>query len=338
VVANPAAPARRAGRIGIAVVGAGAFARGMHLPNLKALGDLFDLQAVVSRTGHNAAAAAREFGARYASTDFARVLEDPEVDAVLIATPHHLHVEMTLEALGAGKHVLVEKPLGVDAGEVERIRAHFAARGDGSPVLLTGFNRRFSPFGRRMREIVEARSAPMILNYRMNAGYLPPEHWVHSPAQGGRNVGEACHVYDLFTFLVDAPVERVTAHAIAPRGGYYGARDNFVATLSFADGSVATLTYTALGARDHPKERLEVYVDGQVLALDDYLELTVTGSRASGIDLRRPDKGQAAELRAFGEAIRDGAEWPIPLWQQIQAMEIAFRIEPFLSGAAISCD
>lgn len=334
VVPNPAAPARGAGKVGIAVVGAGGFARAMHLPNLQAMGDLFHLQGVISRTGHNASTTAKEFGASYASTDFDAALRDPAVDAVLLATPHRLHVEQTLQALRAGKHVLVEKPLGVDAAEMERIREFYAQAGDGAPMLLTGFNRRFSPFGRRIAEIVRGRTAPMIINYRMNAGFLPPEHWLQAPTEGGRNVGEACHVYDLFTALVDAPVERVTAHAIAPRGGYYGPRDNFVATMTFADGSVATLTYTALGAKDYPKERMEVFVDGQVLSLDDYLTLTVAGSRAPGITLRRADKGQEAELRAFGEAIRDGGPWPIPLWQQLQAMEIAFAVERFLVGEA----
>lgn len=333
VVPNPAVPARGAGRIGVALVGAGGFARAVHLPNLQALGDLFHLQAVVSRTGHNAATTAREFGAAYAATDFAQVLEDPGVHAVLLATPHDVHVEQALQALRAGKHVLVEKPLGVDAAETERIRAFYAAAGDGAPLLLTGFNRRFSPFARRMAEIVRGRSAPMILDYRMNAGYLPPEHWLQAAEQGGRNVGEACHIYDLFTFLVDAPVARVTATPIGGGGGYYGPRDNFVATVAFHDGSVATLTYTALGARDYPKERMEAFVDGQVLSLDDYLTLTVAGSRAPGVTLRRVDKGQAAELRAFGEAIRAGGEWPIPLWQQLQAMEIAFRVERFITAA-----
>ncbi|HLM69751.1 MAG TPA: bi-domain-containing oxidoreductase, partial [Longimicrobium sp.] len=269
VVPNPAAPARGAGRVGVALVGAGGFARAVHLPNVQELGDLFHLQGVVSRTGHNASTAAREFGAGYAATELAPVLADPGVDAVILATPHHLHVEQVLEALRAGKHVLVEKPLGVNAAEAERIRAFYAQAGDGAPLLLTGFNRRFSPVARRMAEIVRGRSAPMMLDYRMNAGYLPPEHWLRAPGQGGRNIGEACHVYDLFTCLVDAPVAEVKATPVGGRRGYYGPRDNFVATIAFQDGSVATLTYTAMGARDYPKERMEVFVDGQVLSLDD---------------------------------------------------------------------
>jgi predicted dehydrogenase/threonine dehydrogenase-like Zn-dependent dehydrogenase len=332
VVPNPSAPPRAAGRIGVAVAGAGAFARATHLPNLQALGDLFHLQAVFSRTGHNATTTAREFGAAYAATDYARVLADDAVDAVIIATRHHQHAEMALQALRAGKHVLLEKPMGVTPAELDGFRAFYADGGEGKPLLLTGFNRRFSPFARRLAELVRGRSAPMIIDYRMNAGYLPPEHWLQAPGEGGRNVGEACHVYDLFTALVDAPVERVSAHPVGTTSGYYGPRDNFVATVTFRDGSVATLTYTAMGARDYPKERMEVFVDGQVLSLDDYLTLAVAGSRAPGITLRRQDKGQAEELRAWGQAIRDGGPWPIPLWQQLQAMEIAFAVEPFLWG------
>lgn len=334
VVPNPTAAPRKAGRIGIAVVGAGAFARAMHLPNLQALGDLFHLQAIVSRTGHNATTTAKEFGAAYAATDYAQVLADPAVDAVIIATRHHLHAQMALQALEAGKHVLLEKPMALTRAELDRFRAFYADGGDGKPVLLTGFNRRFSPFGQRLAEIVRARSNPMMLDYRMNAGHIPLDNWVHGPEGGGRNIGEACHIYDLFTFLADSPVASVTARAIVPRTGYYGARDNFVATVGFQDGSVATLTYTALGTPRHPKERMEAFVDGQVASLDDYLTLSVAGSKAPGITLRAQDKGQLDELRAFGQAVRDGGPWPIPLWQQLQAMEIAFAVEEQIAPGA----
>jgi predicted dehydrogenase/threonine dehydrogenase-like Zn-dependent dehydrogenase len=331
VILNPQATPRKAGRIGMAVVGAGAFARAMHLPNLQALGDLFHLQAVVSRTGHNASTTAKEFGAAYAATDFAQVLEDGNVDAVIIATRHHLHAEMALQALAAGKHVLLEKPMALTRAELDRFRAFYAGGGDGKPVLLTGFNRRFSPFARRLAELTRGRSNPMMLDYRMNAGHIPLDHWVHGPEGGGRNIGEACHIYDLFTFLADSPATSVQARAIAPRTGYYSARDNFVATIGFEDGSVAALTYTALGSSQHPKERMELFTDGVVASLDDYLTLSIAGSRTPGITLRGADKGQKDELRAFGEAIRNGGPWPIPLWQQLQAMEIAFDVEAQIS-------
>jgi predicted dehydrogenase/threonine dehydrogenase-like Zn-dependent dehydrogenase len=319
------------GRIRVAVLGAGGFARSVHLPNLQSLGDRFALQAVVTRTGHGAAAVGRQFGATYASTDYEEVLADPEVDAVIVATRHHLHGAMALAALRAGKHVLVEKPLALTAGELEALDTFIRAAGDQAlPVLLTGYNRRFSPCARRLAEVLQGRSGPFMIDYRMNAGHIPLDHWVHGPEGGGRNLGEACHIYDLFTYLADAAVVEVSAHAIVPRSHHYGRTDNFIATMSFADGSVASLTYTALGHRDRPKELAELYVDGKVAVLEDYKRLQVigTGERAPRSSLQ--DKGLKAELVAFADAV-NGNGWPVPWWQQLQAARIALAVEAQLN-------
>lgn len=331
-VPNPRARAAGPGRIRLALVGAGGFAKGTHLPNLEKLGDRFQLRAVVSGTGHNATAAARQCGAAYSGTDYRAALEDAEVDAVLLATRHHLHAAQVLEALRAGKHVLVEKPLALRREELDEILTFYQARGGegGGPLLLTGFNRRFSPYARRMAEIVSHRTNPMMITYRMNAGHLPPEHWTQTAQGGGRNLGEACHIYDLFTFLTGSRVREIQAAAIAPATGYYGRRDNFIALLGFEDGTAATLTFTALGSREVPKERMEVFVDGKVLVLDDYRQLTVAGASLKGLKTPRPEKGHLEELLAFAQAVRQGGEWPIPLWQQAQATAIALRVEELL--------
>jgi predicted dehydrogenase/threonine dehydrogenase-like Zn-dependent dehydrogenase len=333
MVRNPRTNPAARGRVRLALVGAGSFAKAVHLPLLRVLDAEYHLQAVLSRTGHNAAAVARKFGAAYATTDYEQVLNDPEVDGVLIATRHDLHADMTLKALTRGKHVLVEKPLALERRELEAIQNFYEARPpkEGAPVLLTGFNRRFSPFSRRLKELIEKRSGPMILNYRMNAGYMPPDDWVQTAEGGGRNRGEACHIYDLFTYLTESRVLAVEAQSVVPTTRYYGRTDNFVATLRFADGSVATLTYTALGSKDHPKEEFEVYFDGKVLAVEDYRVLRVVGLRSGGMTARIADKGHRDELIAFAKAVRDGGEWPSPLWQQCQATEIALDVESRLS-------
>jgi predicted dehydrogenase/threonine dehydrogenase-like Zn-dependent dehydrogenase len=324
-------PGIRRGRkdaVRIAVVGAGGFAKSMHLPNLQALPDLYEIRAIVSRTGHNAQATAKQFGASYSTTDFEAVLSDSEVDAVLIATRSNLHATMALQALEAGKHVLLEKPLALTPTEVETIRAFYAAEAPGArPLLLTGFNRRFSPLFTPMLELARKRTSPMIAHYVMNAGYIPLDDWQHGQESGSRNLSEACHIYDLLTALTESRVVDVTARAIAPTTGYYSHRDNFSTLLRFEDGSVASFTYTALGAKSYPKERMEVFVDGGVLVLDDYLRFTVTGIRAPSVKRALADKGQKEEVIAFANAIRSGGEWPNPLWQQIQATEIAFEVE-----------
>jgi predicted dehydrogenase/threonine dehydrogenase-like Zn-dependent dehydrogenase len=314
------------GKIRMALVGAGEFARGTHLPNLQKLSDQFEIRAICSRSGHNAKSTAKRFQAGYAATDYNQVLADPDVDAVIIATRHHLHAEMTLKALKAGKHVLVEKPLAITPEELNAIKDYCAETLD-VPVLLTGFNRRFSPHIRRIKQIVEKRTNPMIINYRMNAGYIPLDHWVHGPEGGGRNIGEACHIYDLFTFLTDSQVLQVSAQSIHPQTEHYCARDNFVCTATFGDGSVATLTYTAIGSTDYPKEKMEVYVDGQVLVMEDYRSVDAFGSRIKGVKTKVMDKGLDEELRLFSLAIRGENPLLNPLWQQVQAMEMAFAVE-----------
>jgi predicted dehydrogenase len=197
-------------------------------------------------------------------------------------------------------------------------------------VLLTGYNRRFSPFARRLAEVVRGRSGPFMIDYRMNAGFIPPDHWVQGAEGGGRNLGEACHIYDLFTYLTDAPVTGVSAQAIAPRSHHYGRTDNFVATMGFADGSVASLTYTAMGHRDHPKEMADLYVDGKLAVLEDYKQLRVFGSSRPGLKSAVQDKGLKAELVAFADAVNGGG-WPAPWWQQLQAARIALEVEAQLN-------
>jgi predicted dehydrogenase len=314
------------------MVGAGAFAKGMHLPNLKQLASQFQLQAVMSRTGHMAVALAREFGARYATTDYTQILADPEVDAILLATRHHQHASMTLEALRAGKHVLVEKPLCLTREELEALRKFYGSTTAVSPVLLTGFNRRFSPHIRRIRELTGKRLGPMIMNYRMNAGFLPPDHWVFSAEGGGRNIGEACHIYDLLTHLTESAVVRIAVQSRRPSGGLYQSGDNFVVMLTFADGSVGNVLYTSIGSVDFPKEQFEVFVDGKVIQLEDYRRLNIYGGKAKGLSTKRAEKGHLEELGAFAQSVRTG-EWPIPLWQQIQATAISFEVEILLREA-----
>jgi predicted dehydrogenase len=167
----------------------------------------------------------------------------------------------------------------------------------------------------------------------MNAGYIPLDHWVHGPEGGGRNIGEACHIYDLFDALVGAEtdVASVSAHAIRADGTRLAANDNFVATIGYVDGSVCTLTYTALGNRDHPKERMEVFADGTVLTLDDYKSLSVAGP-GSGWRSTTQHKGHPEELEALAHAIREGGPWPITLEEQARAMRIAFAVEEQIRG------
>lgn len=326
-------PGRADGRIRVALIGAGGFAQGMHLPNLVKLRERYEIRWIISRTGSTAKAAATQFGAAFAGTDYREALADPDVDLVLIATRHHLHGAMAREALEAGKHVLIEKPLALLEDEIAAVEAFYTAPGSGSrPLLMTGFNRRHSPGIVQIKAMLTRRNAPMMISYRMNAGYLPPDHWVHGPEGGGRNIGEACHIYDLFAFLTDADPVAVEAMAIGASAGGVRRNENFTVTLRYSDGSVASLLYTSLGSPSHPKERMEIYTDGKVLSLDDYRTVSVAGDNAKRWSSPSPQKGQYEELVAMADAISSCSLDERNIRSQLATARLALAIEKQLQS------
>lgn len=329
VVVN--AQATPADKVRVALAGAGSFAQGMHLPNMCKLRDRYQLHAVMSRTGSNARAVATQYQAKYATTDYAEILRDPEVDLVMIASRHNLHAQMTLQALQAGKHVFVEKPLALNEADLEPIENFYRDNPQG-PLLLTGFNRRFAPAIEAARKVLANRTTPLIINYRMNAGYIPLDHWVHTEEGGGRNIGEACHIYDLFNAFTGTRVRDVRAVAVQPGSKQWARNDNFVATISYEDGSVCTLTYTAMGDKSHPKERMDIYADGKVVSMDDFKSLTVFGGKHKGWSSQAVDKGQFREVELLAATLLKGQPWPISLEEQLQATRISFEVEKQLLG------
>lgn len=330
-VINPHATAIRGKQIGIAVIGAGSFARATHLPNIVKMRKQFRLEAICSRNGHTALNAAKRFAAQASTTDFESLLNNPAIDAVLIATRHNLHASMVLAALHKRKHVFVEKPLALTKTELDDIVRFYETHTDSAPILLTGFNRRFSPYAAQIQKLISKRHAPLIINYRFNAGLLPNNHWAKTFEGGGRNLGEACHIYDLFTYLTGSKVTSINVQAISSQSDYASFQENFIATISFEDGSLANLIYTSLGNARYPKEQMELFCDGNVVALDDYTRLTITGKKNSTATTRIAHKGFAEELQSFADAILNGKPSPIPLWQQYQATSIALEVEQKLN-------
>ncbi len=326
-IAHPSATPK-AGVISVGLIGAGAFAVNSLLPNLQSLSDRFRLHAVVSQNGLKAKEAAGRFGAKYATSDVRQLLADPEIDTIFIATRHDSHAELAASALDAGKAVFLEKPMALDG---DGLQALSAAIGRSDRPFTTGFNRRFSPLCAQIRDLVSKRSGPLIVTYQMNAGFIPPDHWTQSPAGGGRNIGEACHIYDLFGSLTNSTVRSISADGIGLVSERHRRNDNFVATIVFDDGSVCTLTYTALGNPTFPKEQMTVFCDNQVLTLNDYRELTLWSGAARVTKLPHQDKGHLALLRQFAEGIKKGERFVIPVAQIAQATEISFEVERLLT-------
>lgn len=318
--------------IGVAVIGAGSFAMGQHLPNLQQIADA-RLETVVARTGSKAKQAADRFGAHNCGTDYDEALSLKGVDAVVIATRHNLHAEMCLAAAKKGKHIFVEKPMALTVAECEAICDAVA---DAGVLLTVGFNRRFSALAQAAKASLENAHGPKTVLYRCNAGALPQGHWAADPVEGGgRILGEAVHFFDFCCWLLDADPVSVKATRIdSADAGTDPARglkqcapviatDNLSTTLRFPDGSIATILYTCLGNTAMGKERIEVFANGGGLVLDDYKSIRFHGLPGKDISLRAEDKGQKALLAHFIASVQGKESLDITPAHGLRATRIA---------------
>ena len=331
---RPSARALDHEQVGLGFVGAGGFAQSVLLPALKAEAVAVPV-AISSARGTTAQRIGERYGFRRVLQTAEEVISDPEVDAVFVLTRHDLHAAMAVQALDAGKWVFTEKPLALNHDELAPLeRALLASQGG----LMVGFNRRFSPFAQEIRSHFEGRSSPLMLRYRINAGFIPADHWVHDPVEGGgRIIGEACHFVDLLQYLVGAVPTRVFSEAITG-GSRFRTDDNMEISLRFADGSIASITYTSMGDARLSKERLEVFGEGRVAVLDDFrlLELFRDG-RLQRRKSREQAKGFREELGSFLAAVRSGDPSPIDMMQLLATTRATFAaLESLQSGQPVS--
>jgi predicted dehydrogenase len=332
-VGTTASRAPKTGAVGVAVLGAGGFAASTLLPALAAVPGV-RLRAVAARTSATAAKVAQEFGAEVSSTDARAVLADPAVDAVVIATRHDLHAPLAREALAAGKHVFLEKPMGLTHAEVDGLRDAALASG---LVFTVGYNRRYAPLSIRVADVMAATPGPRAVVYRVNAGHLAPGAWPLDPRLGGgRIVGELCHMLDLLAFWLGPELESWSAAAVPSKDAAAPSPQEVVVALCFRDRArethVASLVYTSLGARDLPKERIEVHMGRGSLVLEDFASLESFGLRVKGARLKRPDKGHRDELRYFVEAIRGGSTPLLGPYEAHFATDLALQIDTAVRG------
>lgn len=303
---------------GTAFIGFGNYAKSVLVPALKKASKE-RLTTVVTSTGLSAHDAAQREGFANAATDPQAVMDDADTDCVFIATRHDSHASLAAAALRAGKHVFVEKPLALDHEQL----ADVVAAAEGAPGVLTvGFNRRFAPMMIAAKAAIASRAGPIAMHYRVNAGHVPGDSWLHGAQGGGRIVGEACHFVDALTFLAGGPP--VSVSAFRPEG----IDDTVSAVLRFADGSTGTILYSSLGDSSLPKEYLEIFASGTVVRLDDFRKLHITtGGKTTTQSASAQDKGQAGLVKAFYAAARDGAAAPIPLDELIAVSEATLDLK-----------
>jgi predicted dehydrogenase len=309
-----AAPAIARGGPRLAVIGAGNYAQRTLLP---ALADLGVAPVVIAAPGGlSATLSGRQFGAARATSEIDAAIGAPDVDSVAILTRHDSHADLVVKALAAGKHVFVEKPLCTTRAGLEQIRAAHRAAGR---ILAVGFNRRWAPQVVQAARLLRDTSGPRTALFTINAGAIPGTHWTQDPSVGaGRIVGEACHFIDLARHLC-GPIAGVRASTLRDRA------DTASITLEHQDGSISTILYISTGHPRFPKERLEVFAGGRVVAIDNYRRLHAHGwgLRAGDLALRQ-DKGHRGMMRAFVEAVRAGGPAPVGFDELAEVMTATF--------------
>jgi predicted dehydrogenase len=322
-----AQPGHPGGQAVIAMIGAGNYATAVLAPAFRKAGARLD--SVVSNTGVSALHIARKHGFRQAATTAAAALSAPEVNGVVIATRHDTHAALVLEALAANKHVFVEKPLCLTMDELAAIESHSQGRSKDRPMLMVGFNRRFAPQVRQVKLLLEQVNQAAAFVMTVNAGAIPADHWTQDPAVGGgRILGEACHFVDLLRHLAGSPI---VSHSLTAMPG--STRDSVAIQLGFSNGSIGTIHYLANGSKKFPKERLEVFVGGRILQLDNFRRLTAFGWPGfRKLNLWRQDKGQSACAAAFVEAVARGGASPIPFDEIMEVSRVTIQLATVIEG------
>ena len=328
------------GQISVGVLGAGIFAAGTLIPALKE-SSATKLAYVCAATGSHAQHAAKSFGFASCTTDESQLISDASVNTAVIATRHHLHQKQVLAVLQAGKHVFCEKPLCLSEDELRQIvRGYLGTSSSTRPALMVGFNRRFAPMTVQLKQFFSGISEPLAMQYRINAGYLAPDHWVNDREQGGgRVLGEVCHFVDLLMFLAGSPIVAVEAHALANSGRYSG--DNVSISMQFANGSMGMVSYLANGDRTFSKERLEVFGGGASAVLEDFrhLELVGNGRKQTTQSRWRQDKGHRSEWAAFVDSVQKGKQPPISFQEIVCSTLATLRIdESVATGKRLAVD
>ncbi len=310
-------------KLGIGFIGAGNFAQSMLLPHLKnnpqaSLVGITTLAPLESRD------VADRFGFEKAVSGPVDLLDDEDIQAVVIATRHGSHANLAIQAINKGKKVHVEKPLAMNREELNEILKTYSMAQRTNPFLMVGFNRRFAPMVLDLVRWFEKSSEPFALNYRINAGYLPLDHWTQDPEQGGgRIVGEVCHFLDLLQFISGSTICRVYASGLPNQGKYND--DNVSINVQLKNGSIGSVLYIANGDKSVPKEYLEVFGAGKAAVLNDYQSLTLFKDGKKILSRQgAQDKGHKHEMEAWVDAIRSGKSEPVPFAESVIATLASF--------------
>ncbi|MFT5759537.1 MAG: putative dehydrogenase/threonine dehydrogenase-like Zn-dependent dehydrogenase [Alteromonadaceae bacterium] len=312
----------------VGFIGAGNYASRVLIPAFKGAGA--QLHSISTSGGINGIIHGEKSGFCEATTDTLNMIENTSINTVAIVTQHNSHAYFVQQALKAGKNVFVEKPLAITHEELADVQAAYyeAIKADNAPKLMVGFNRRFAPQVQKMKALLEPIKEPKSFIMTMNAGSIPADHWTQdNSVGGGRIIGEACHFVDLMRYLADSQIVSVQARRMGDTDSVEVTEDKAAIILGFADGSFGTIHYLANGSASFPKERVEVFVAGKVLQLDNFIKLKGFGWKGfKKLNLWKQNKGQNSCSKLFLDSIKNGTAAPINVNEIFEVASISIDI------------
>ena len=316
-------------KLNIAFIGTGGFAKVKLLPLISKIKNT-SIHSIIDTNPANAINIANQYKANKYHNDYKKIINNENINTVIIATPHVMHTEQTIECLKAGKAVFVEKPAAVNYQQLNKLKNFLSL--NKNCLYCVDFNRSFAPFTLNTKNVIKHRTTPLTIHYRMNAGFIPKDHWIQSEKNNGRIIGEACHIFELFCFLTDAKPTNISATAINTTRTDLLTTDNFSTQISFDDGSVCTLLYIATGNTNLSKERMEIFFDGKSIVMNDYKELIGYGLPKFNKKTKLPDKGHKNLLTQFIKAAQTNKPSPISIDRIITATELSLKINTLVKS------
>lgn len=310
------------------IIGAGQFLQSKLLPILKKCSNV-EVSAVIAAEGYLSRNVAQKFGIPRCYQAAGSILSDENINTVIIATRHNLHAAYVIKALEKGKNVYVEKPLAISKTELKDIiRARMEAKRD----AFVGFNRRFAPHVSRCREFFAERQEPMFINYRINAGFIPANHWIQSSQEGGgRIVGEVCHFLDLCRSLCQSDYKTIFAQNI----GHDPLRQNLTVAIKFEDDSLAVVNYLANGDKVYSKERMEIFCQNSIAVIDDFRRLELARGGKVKVFKGRQDKGHRRQIEMWVKNLVENRPIPVPFRESVDTTIATFAVHESLNREKI---
>lgn len=321
-------------KLQVGIVGIGDFAKGMLLPILSDLRNLYEIRAIVSSKPYNLKQIARNYKINYIATNIEEILNDKDIDLVFITTPHNTHKDLILKCLEKNKPCFVEKPLCINLEEYQELEEIFIKNNKSPIPLFVGFNRRYAPLIIKAQEFLNSLSGPAIINYTINAGYMDSDNWMHNPKiGGGRLISEVCHFIDLGVFFTKSEVQKHYTDFIRPNNRNIKNLDNYLINLKFEDQSLMNINYNSIGSPYAPKEYIQIFKQGFILELIDFKILKIYSNKnLKEIKLKYIDKGHKKQYEEIAKFLKGESNIVSSLFDAFNSTKITLELNEKIYG------